>query len=112
MTAACSAASKAACNSREHFMSLTPGESPPWRSLCYRRSLGGSFQVMGNRLSKIYTRTGDEGSTGLGDGSRVSKESLRVEAYGSVDEANSAVGLVLAVPTLPEAVKGCLTAGQ
>jgi cob(I)alamin adenosyltransferase len=64
---------------------------------------------MGNRLSKIYTRTGDDGSTGLGDGARVAKESLRVEAYGSVDEANSAVGVVLAVPTLPEGVRRCLT---
>ncbi|PZO68679.1 MAG: ATP:cob(I)alamin adenosyltransferase, partial [Sphingomonas taxi] len=51
---------------------------------------------MGNRLSKIYTRTGDDGSTGLGDGSRVAKDSLRVEAYGTVDEANSCIGLVLA----------------
>ena len=51
---------------------------------------------MGNRLSKIYTRTGDDGSTGLGDGSRVSKDSARVTAYGTVDEANSAIGLVLA----------------
>jgi cob(I)alamin adenosyltransferase len=67
---------------------------------------------MGNRLSKIYTRTGDDGSTGLGDGARVAKESLRVEAYGSVDETNSAVGLVLAVPTLPEAVRSCLTEVQ
>ena len=50
---------------------------------------------MGNRLSKIYTRTGDDGSTGLGDGVRVPKEHLRVEAYGTVDEANSAVGVVL-----------------
>ena len=66
---------------------------------------------MGNRLSKIYTRTGDEGSTGLGDGSRVPKESLRVEAYGTVDETNSAIGVVLAVPALPEAVRSCLTRG-
>jgi cob(I)alamin adenosyltransferase len=64
---------------------------------------------MGNRLSKIYTRTGDEGSTGLGDGSRVPKEGLRVEAYGSVDEANSAIGVVLAVPALPERVGYSLT---
>ena len=64
---------------------------------------------MGNRLSKIYTRTGDDGSTGLGDGARVAKESLRVEAYGSVDEANSSIGLVLAIPALPEAVRACLT---
>jgi cob(I)alamin adenosyltransferase len=64
---------------------------------------------MGNRLSRIYTRTGDDGSTGLGDGSRVAKEAPRVEAYGTVDEANSAVGLVLAVPALPPAVASCLT---
>lgn len=51
---------------------------------------------MGNRLSKIYTRTGDDGSTGLGDGSRVGKDSVRVSAYGTVDELNSALGLVLA----------------
>jgi cob(I)alamin adenosyltransferase len=67
---------------------------------------------VGNRLSKIYTRTGDDGSTGLGDGARVAKESLRVEAYGSVDETNSAVGVVLAVPTLPQAVRRCLTEVQ
>ena len=56
---------------------------------------------MGNRLSKISTRTGDDGSTGLGDGSRVPKEDLRVEAYGTVDEANSTIGVVLSVATLP-----------
>jgi cob(I)alamin adenosyltransferase len=67
---------------------------------------------MGNRLSKIYTRTGDDGTTGLGDGGRVAKESLRVEAYGAVDEANSAVGMVLAVAGLPEAVSRCLTEVQ
>jgi cob(I)alamin adenosyltransferase len=67
---------------------------------------------MGNRLSKIYTRTGDDGTTGLGDGTRVPKESLRVEAYGTVDEANSAIGAILAVPKLPAAVAGCLTAIQ
>jgi cob(I)alamin adenosyltransferase len=63
---------------------------------------------MGNRLTKIYTRTGDDGSTGLGDGARVPKDSLRVEAYGTVDEANSAIGTVLAVATLPAAVRTCL----
>jgi cob(I)alamin adenosyltransferase len=63
---------------------------------------------MGNRLSKIYTRTGDDGSTGLGDGSRVPKESLRVEAYGTMDEANSCIGVVLALPNLPDAVTQCL----
>ncbi|HET9031554.1 MAG TPA: cob(I)yrinic acid a,c-diamide adenosyltransferase [Dokdonella sp.] len=51
---------------------------------------------MGNRLSKIYTRTGDDGSTGLGDGTRVDKDSLRVSAYGTTDELNSAIGVVLA----------------
>jgi cob(I)alamin adenosyltransferase len=63
---------------------------------------------MGNRLSKIYTRTGDKGVTGLGDGSRVDKDSLRVEAYGTVDEVNSAVGMVLA-SDLPDTVRDCLT---
>lgn len=63
---------------------------------------------MGHRLSKIYTRTGDDGSTGLGDGSRTQKEAPRVEAYGTVDEANSCVGLVLAVAGLPPAVRACL----
>ena len=67
---------------------------------------------MGNRLSKIYTRTGDDGSTGLGDGARVAKESVRVEAYGTVDETNSAVGAVLAIGTLPDAVRRCLTEVQ
>jgi cob(I)alamin adenosyltransferase len=64
---------------------------------------------MGNRLTKIYTRTGDDGSTGLGDGARVAKESLRVEAYGTVDEANSAIGVVLAIPALPADIHRCLT---
>jgi cob(I)alamin adenosyltransferase len=67
---------------------------------------------MGNRLSKIYTRTGDDGSTGLGDGSRVPKENLRVEAYGTVDEANSAIGMVLSVTTLPPPIAHCLTEVQ
>jgi len=49
---------------------------------------------MGNRLSKIYTRTGDDGTTGLGDGSRTEKDSLRVVAYGTTDELNSIVGMV------------------
>lgn len=67
---------------------------------------------MGNRLSKIYTRTGDDGTTGLGDGRRVSKNDARVEAYGTVDELNSAVAVVLAVPGLPDAVRQCLTEVQ
>lgn len=67
---------------------------------------------MGNRLSKIYTRTGDDGTTGLGDGSRVAKDSIRVEAYGTVDEANSAIGLVLSAQSLPDEVRICLTEVQ
>ena len=66
---------------------------------------------MGNRLSRIYTRTGDDGSTGLGDGSRTGKDSLRVNAYGTVDEANSAIGVLLAV-TLPDDVRALLTTIQ
>jgi cob(I)alamin adenosyltransferase len=67
---------------------------------------------MGNRLSRIYTRTGDDGTTGLGDGQRVRKDDARVEAYGTVDEANSAIGLVLAVPGIPVDVARCLTEVQ
>ncbi len=66
---------------------------------------------MGNRLSKIYTKTGDDGTTGLGDGTRVAKDSSRVAAYGTVDELNSAIGIVLAVE-LPDAVRDCLIAVQ
>lgn len=50
---------------------------------------------MGHRLSKIYTRTGDDGTTGLGDGSRIEKDNIRVEAYGTVDELNSCIGMVI-----------------
>jgi cob(I)alamin adenosyltransferase len=67
---------------------------------------------MGNRLSKIYTRTGDDGSTGLGDGTRVRKDSARVAAYGTVDELNSALGVLLAVPDLPAPVIEILTQVQ
>jgi cob(I)alamin adenosyltransferase len=56
---------------------------------------------MGHRLSKIVTRTGDAGTTGLGDGSRVAKGSQRIEAIGAVDELNSTVGLLLS-ETLPD----------
>ena len=58
---------------------------------------------MGNRLSKIYTRTGDDGTTGLGDGTRVPKDDARVEAYGTLDELNSFLGLLLA-ESLPKNV--------
>lgn len=67
---------------------------------------------MGNRLSKIYTRTGDDGTTGLGDGSRTPKDAARVEAYGTVDEANSLIGLVLAGDAVPNSVRECLTEVQ
>jgi cob(I)alamin adenosyltransferase len=66
---------------------------------------------MGNRLSKIYTRTGDDGTTGLGDGSRIAKNSLRVQAMGDVDELNAAIGLLLTEP-VSDAVRTCLTAVQ
>ena len=51
---------------------------------------------MGNRLTRIYTRTGDDGTTGLGDGSRTPKDAMRIEAMGAVDELNSAIGVLLA----------------
>jgi len=66
---------------------------------------------MGNRLSAIYTRTGDDGSTGLGDGSRVRKDDIRIEAFGTVDEANSAIGMILAVP-IPQEIRTCLVEVQ
>ena len=62
---------------------------------------------MGKRLTKIYTRTGDDGTTGLGDGSRVSKDDARVVAYGTVDELNSQLGLLLA-EEVPAAVRTLL----
>ena len=66
---------------------------------------------MGNRLSKITTRTGDDGSTGLGDGRRVGKDALRIAAIGDVDELNSHLGVLLAEPLPPE-VHAALTAIQ
>ncbi|MFZ0255491.1 MAG: cob(I)yrinic acid a,c-diamide adenosyltransferase [Gammaproteobacteria bacterium] len=62
---------------------------------------------MGHRLSKIYTRTGDAGTTGLADGSRVDKDSLRMQAIGEADELNSFIGAIL-VHDLPETVQECL----
>ncbi len=66
---------------------------------------------MGNRLSKIYTRTGDSGTTGLGDGSRVAKDSLRINAMGDVDELNSVIGLMLVEP-ISENIQATLTEVQ
>ena len=66
---------------------------------------------MGKRLSKIYTRTGDNGSTSLADGSRVLKTSARVDAMGQVDELNSAIGLLMTEP-LPTATQEFLVTVQ
>ena len=63
---------------------------------------------MGHRLSKIYTRTGDAGTTGLGDGKRVSKNSLRIHSLGEVDELNAVIGLLL-TEELPDEVRALLT---
>lgn len=66
---------------------------------------------MGNRLSKIYTRTGDKGNTGLGDGSRVDKDDIRVEAFGTVDELNSIIGMIIA-HKIPDEIVTCLNKVQ
>jgi cob(I)alamin adenosyltransferase len=66
---------------------------------------------MANRLTQISTRTGDDGTTGLGDGSRVPKDHLRVQAMGDVDELNSHLGLLLAEP-LPDDVRELLVVVQ
>ena len=63
---------------------------------------------MANRLTKIYTRTGDSGETGLADGSRVAKDAPRIEAMGDIDELNSAIGVLLA-EAMPDALRACLT---
>lgn len=61
----------------------------------------------GNRLSKIVTRTGDAGTTGLGDGSRTTKDSLRIDSIGEIDELNSGLGVLLC-EELPAAVRAAL----
>ena len=66
---------------------------------------------MGNRLSKIYTRTGDDGTTGLGDGSRVAKDSYRIEAIGTIDELNSCIGVIMNYE-LSQEVRDCLVSVQ
>ena len=66
---------------------------------------------MGKRLTKIYTRTGDAGTTGLADGSRVAKDAPRIEAIGTVDELNSAIGMLL-TEDLPAAARACLNDAQ
>jgi len=62
---------------------------------------------MGNRLTKIYTRTGDKGTTGMADGSRIEKDSARIEAIGTVDELNSTIGILL-THDLPDNIQDCL----
>lgn len=62
---------------------------------------------MGHRLSKIATRTGDDGTTGLGDGSRTNKDSLRIDAIGQVDELNATLGVLL-TEALPEPIRQAL----
>jgi len=66
---------------------------------------------MGHRLSKIYTRTGDDGTTGLGDGTRFAKDDPRVEAFGAIDELNSFLGLLRA-QELPPSIQAMLTTVQ
>jgi cob(I)alamin adenosyltransferase len=66
---------------------------------------------MGNRLTRIYTRTGDGGTTGLADRSRLAKDAPRIEAIGAVDELNSVIGLLLA-EELPGAERACLAGVQ
>lgn len=61
----------------------------------------------GNRLSKIVTRTGDAGTTGLGDGSRTTKDSLRIDAIGEIDELNSSLGVLLC-EEMPDAIRAAL----
>jgi len=66
---------------------------------------------MGHRLSKIYTRTGDKGATGLGSGERVAKDSLRIEAIGQIDELNCVIGMVL-VHDIRDEIHACLSEVQ
>lgn len=66
---------------------------------------------MGHRLSKIYTRTGDDGTTGLGDGTRTDKDNLRVEAFGDIDELNSLIGVLL-THDIPAEIREILTGIQ
>ena len=66
---------------------------------------------MANRLTKIYTRTGDDGTTGLSNGSRVEKDAMRVEAMGAVDELNGSIGVLLA-EDMPDTARSCLVGVQ
>ena len=66
---------------------------------------------MGHRLTRIYTRTGDQGTTGLADGSRVAKDAARIDAMGAIDELNATLGVLLA-ENLPDDVRAVLTGVQ
>src|SRR5690606_2471004 len=90
---------------------LRPAARPPAGAARPDRLGQATGRDVGNRLSKIYTRTGDDGTTGLGDGTRIAKDAARVVAYGTVDEANSAIGLLLATQ-LPEDVRELLVSVQ
>lgn len=70
-----------------------------------------TVNLVGNRLSRIYTRTGDDGTTGLGDGSRTSKDGPRIESIGAVDELNSTLGVLLA-ETLDDDIRALLVGIQ
>lgn len=86
--------------------------------MCIRRASGSNERdgaretikdnIMGNRLSRIATRTGDDGTTGLGDGRRVRKDDARIEAIGEIDELNSHIGVLLC-ESLSDDVRAALT---
>lgn len=78
-----------------HLLAALGGVPADSRHLPYASPVFNRYSIMGNRLSKIATRTGDDGTTGLGDGSRTDKHALRVQAMGDVDELNSQLGLLL-----------------
>src|SRR4051794_33698916 len=77
-----------------------------------RQRRGEAAETSTVHLTRIYTRTGDDGSTGLGDMSRAAKTGVRVAAYGDVDEANSAIGVAIALGDLTDSVAGLLTTVQ
>lgn len=81
------------------------------RTALANASIDKGDDIMGNRLSKIATRTGDDGTTGLGDGSRVRKDDARIAAIGDVDELNSQIGVLLC-EALPDDVRDALTVIQ
>lgn len=81
------------------------------QAACYISRHLYALRIMGHRLSKIYTRTGDGGETGLGDGSRTAKDSPRIAALGDIDELNSMIGVLLA-EVLPDELQHALLGVQ